>query len=135
MDDEIIRVEHTIKNADTEESFKKIDGYIKLSYYDDADSAINELIEKKAYDPRTWLYAIKVCTNNYDNKSSFDNDEVLEYLDNYKKLEENDYELKKNIRFIENYLKNYKEKLEEQFHNQDMECPFCGEKIKYGKKM
>ena len=30
LDDELIRVEHTIKNADTEESFKKIDGYIKL---------------------------------------------------------------------------------------------------------
>lgn len=132
LDDEIIRIEHTIKNLDNEEVYKKIDGYLKLGYLDEAIEDVDELIEKRVYDPKTWLYAIKVYTNNYDENAWFNYEEIMEYLENYKKLEEDDNEKNKNVMFIEKYIKKLCDKIN--FDEETMICPYCSEKIRYGQK-
>ncbi len=134
LDDEVIRVEHTIKNAEEDELYKKIDGYIKLDYYDDAEDTVDELIEKRAYDPRTWLYAIKVYTNNYDDNTVCDLDMINDFFDNYKKLEENDNVLEKNTSIIEKYIKNKTDAIIDSINEESMLCPYCGEKIRFGQR-
>lgn len=134
LDDEIIRVEHTIKNLDKDEIYKKIDGYIKIDYLDEAKDTIDELIKKRAFDSRTWLYAIKVYTNNYSENEWFDYDQIMEYLEKYELLEEDENEKNKNISFIKNYIKKLEDKIDNNIDEDAMICPYCSEKIRYGQK-
>jgi len=137
LDDEIIKIEHTFNNLEKEEIFKRIDGFIKLDNYHKAIEESEELKKKYSYDPKTWIYLIKCVTHNYNTKEPFDYSEVLEYLDNYKKVEEDEIEKNANLEKIEDYIN--RSKIEKYINTTESEsityyCPFCDDEISFGER-
>lgn len=133
LDDEIIRVEHFINNVEKDEIYKKVEAYIKLNKFDAAIKLCEEMIEKYFYDPQTWLYSIEVITQNYAENAIVDYTKVAECLKNYEKLEQDKERKKINVNKIQKYISNLKEKYSD-LMSQSLECPFCGDSIKFGQK-
>ena len=114
IDDETIKVSHTIYSGDKEERFKNAEALLKLKEYDEAYDHFIELSEDYIYEAKVW-YSIVLClTENFTDfelddycDSIVDLSECDKYMDKYVNLETNE-ELKKQR--IKEYEK-YKDKL------------------------
>lgn len=134
LDNEVIKIEHTFINPEVDELYKKLDGYIKINNKEKMNELIDQVIDKRPYDPRTWLYAIKVETNNYSATIAYDEEQVEEYLDNYIALEDNDVKLNENVQLIRKYLTKQNNIIKNITNDESMICPYCSRNIQYGQK-
>jgi predicted RNA-binding Zn-ribbon protein involved in translation (DUF1610 family) len=144
LDDEVVKVEHYINNIEKDELFKKVDAYIKLGEFVAAKKSCEEMLEKYFYDPKAWLYAIAIATENYNENIIVDCELLNVYLNNYEKLEQKEDEKVLNIKKVEKYILEYNKKIEKEtleynkkisnFSSVDLECPYCGESIKFGQE-
>ena len=65
IDDEVMRVEHNIKNIDKEEKIKSIDAFIKFNDYENATNVCKELSIKHPYEPWVWYQLLICLTRNF----------------------------------------------------------------------
>ncbi len=104
IDDESIEVKHVLYSGEKEEKLKNAEALLKLKEYDQAYIIYKELSMKYIYKASIWYSLIRCITEDFTNfyldyfKNPIINyEECREYLEKYKKLENDDEEREKNV--------------------------------------
>ncbi len=97
VDDEIIKVNHTILSGEKEEKFKNANAFLKLKEYDKAFDCFEQLSEEYVYEARAWYSLVLCLTHEFTffeldtfNMPFVDLEQCEDYMDRYLKLETND---------------------------------------------
>lgn len=110
LDDEIIKVEHSLNDTKKEEKFKIADTYLEdFENYEEAYEAYEKLSKEYPYEAKVWIQLIRSKTRKYQLIDEIDESDFIlcdEYMKKYLVLEKNEQEKNKNIEEYEEYKNN-----------------------------
>lgn len=112
IDDETIKVEHTLKDQTKEEKIKIAMTYLEdFKEYDRALTLFEELSEAYPYEASIWFCLVRTLTENFTNfdldengKPFLDENLCQYYFDNYCKVEKNSLQKEKNGKLYYDYI-------------------------------
>ena len=114
VDDEIVKIEHTVTNSEKKEKIKVGEAYLyDLEEYDKALSIYLELSETYPYVPEFWFNIIRSLTKNFNTTEDNVYDaSILEkcnyYFEKYLKVEKDELTKKNNEQIYKTYINNIK---------------------------
>ena len=122
IDDEIIKVEHHIKNDMLELKFENASTYLnKMKNYNMAFKQYKELSDIISSDPRVWLGQLLSLTKNFSNYDIYNDSKLLEYIrevyQNYLNVEEDKTKQEKIKKEYNDYIEIVNKNIEKNTEN------------------
>ena len=124
VDDEIIKINHTIYSGDKDEKLRNVKALIKFGEYLKAYDILEDLSEEYVYESKIWYLMLVCLTENFNNFNFWyltpetDIEKCEEVIEKYKLLETDEELREENTQKYENYIQKLddiiKQKTEEQ---------------------